>query len=74
MTAARLSDLAAHDTDGTRSEWGVLSFSPGLGKHVLDDYPDHDQAEQARNRIRHYVDASALLVHREIVTGRWAAA
>lgn len=63
--------LADHDTDGTTTEWAVYSFSPGLACHVLDEFTEHDQAQAARDRIRHDHDASALLVHRTRVTGRW---
>ena len=63
--------LADHDTDGTTIEWGVFSYSKGLARHVLDECDDHDQAEAMRDHTRKHMDASALLVHRTRITGRW---
>jgi hypothetical protein len=63
--------LADHDTPGTTTEWAVFSFSPGLRRHVLDSCDDHDQAEAMRDHTRRHMDASALLVHRTVSTGRW---
>ena len=63
--------LADHDTAAEHTEWGVLSYSPRLGRHVVDEHPDHDTAQAGRDRIRHTVDMAALLVHREVRTGRW---
>ena len=71
MIPADLASLADHDTDGSRTEWGVLSFSPGLERHVLDEYDDRATAAGERDRIRHGADPAALLVHREVLTGRW---
>jgi hypothetical protein len=63
--------LSEHDTAGTTTEWGVFSFSRTLGRHVLDSYERRADAVDARDRIAHFIDASALLVHREVITGRW---
>ncbi|HEY9367524.1 hypothetical protein [Streptomyces sp.] len=63
--------LAEHDAPETTTEWGVFSYSKGLKRYVLDECDDHEQAEAMRDHLRRRVSASALLVHREVITGRW---
>lgn len=63
--------LSDHDTAGTVTQWGVFSFSKGLEHHVVDEHGDRAHALAARDLIRKSIDAWALLVHREVVTGKW---
>ena len=62
--------LGDYDIAAEHTEWGVLSWSHGLKRYVLDEYDDHDAAQAYRDHVRHD-HMAALLVHREVLTGRW---
>jgi hypothetical protein len=57
---------------GTRTVWGVLSFSRALGRHVVDDCGSAEEAQVCLSLTRRRFDASALLVSRVEILGPWA--
>jgi hypothetical protein len=74
MTSATLAPSSLRDLSdaGTRTVWGVLSFSRALGRHVVDDCGSAEEAQVCLSLTRRRFDASALLVSRVEILGPWA--
>ncbi len=68
MSAFNLAEFRPPDV---REVYGVFSFSPALGRHVMDEYDDLADAEECRDSIRRRLDASAVILHRTDLTGHW---